>query len=381
MAYRKQNPFVYGSVVSGANYLARKELETKLTDNILSGQNTVLQGERRVGKTSLAINVAQKAKKRSLIMVDFLLLSDAREIVAELVSAAMRASEEAGVLKAAARSLAKLRPTMSFDAITGAPTFSISSDIPRGREIERLSDALDGIHLLSKHRPLIILFDEFQSVKNMAGADKLLATLRSRIQLQQKVPYIFSGSDRTQINDIFTSPSSPFYKSAQTLTVETFESDSMWNFVRERFGDTGISMAPSFRDYFKDSDISLPGDIQQVCNFAWNRIKVAGRKKAEEQDAYSAIGDIIKAEEASFQNLLHLLSPSQRKLIRAIAHFGGKSIYAAEFMQSSNINSSSAITKAANQLLKKRLVTKADGAWKIWNPFFRIWLSGGLKEL
>ena len=47
-------PFQYGCVVTGDHFCPRPELETQFVEHALSGQNLVIQGGRRMGKTSLA---------------------------------------------------------------------------------------------------------------------------------------------------------------------------------------------------------------------------------------------------------------------------------------------------------------------------------------
>ena len=46
-------PFRYGCVVDGEYFCPRPELERQLRNYAESGQNLVIQGERRMGKTSL----------------------------------------------------------------------------------------------------------------------------------------------------------------------------------------------------------------------------------------------------------------------------------------------------------------------------------------
>ena len=47
------NAFKYGCSVDGENFCARPKLAKSLSNYVESGQNLVIQGERRMGKTSL----------------------------------------------------------------------------------------------------------------------------------------------------------------------------------------------------------------------------------------------------------------------------------------------------------------------------------------
>ena len=48
-----QNPFKYGMVVTGKDFVNRKEEIDTLTKNLTAGQHIILYSKRRLGKTSL----------------------------------------------------------------------------------------------------------------------------------------------------------------------------------------------------------------------------------------------------------------------------------------------------------------------------------------
>ena len=64
------NPFKYGCVVSGENFCPRPELERQLKEFAKSGQNLVVQGARRMGKTSLVVETVKSLRGVSLLYVD-----------------------------------------------------------------------------------------------------------------------------------------------------------------------------------------------------------------------------------------------------------------------------------------------------------------------
>lgn len=371
----RTNPFVYGSVVTGKNYLPRLSLERRLKDNIKSGQNTAIQGDRRVGKTSLVHNVATAQKGRTLLFVDFLRCSDLFEVAAKIVESTLSASPKRSFLDAAMKAMGALRPTMSFDGVSGTPTFSVGLDRSTSNDPATIGKAIDGIHELSKKVKLVVLFDEFQTLLKIDPAQKALAAMRSRIQFQSDVCYIFSGSDRTRILQIFTDPNSPFYKSAEAMSVEPIAIDPFWGFISNKFKEGRIKMDPSFKEHTTSRGFRTPGDIQQICSFAWTRAITENRKSIDDKDANQSILDIVEAESIPYQDLIEPLAPSQKKLLYAIARAGGQSIYSQDFMRASGLTSSSAITKAASQLQKYGLLKKRDQEWFITNTFFRQWLS------
>ncbi len=371
----KKNPFVYGQVVSGESYLPRQDLESKLSDNIRSGQNTAIQGERRVGKTSLVYNVCSNLKGRHLIFADFLLCSDSAEIANAIGKATLKAASKGAFIDSALKALSRLRPTMSYDPATGNPTFSLSLDSAKSRDCTSIEIALEGIEQLSKKRKIVVLFDEFQAVKKAAPSAKTIAAMRSAIQFHSEIPYIFSGSDRRDMIEIFTSPESPFYKSAQAISVDPIDQKDFWRFMASLFKRGRLQMLDSFSKTASDMGITTPGDIQQICNYAWNATRAVGERKVDDRQAIAAIEDIIKTEKGSFEKISESLSPTQLKLARGIATLGGASIYGIDFQERTGLKVTGTITRAANQLVKMDIIRKRNRNWTIENPFYKIWLS------
>jgi len=58
-----QNPFKYGMVVTGKDFINRKEEIDMLTKNLTAGQHIILYSKRRLGKTSLMRQTIQMGKK------------------------------------------------------------------------------------------------------------------------------------------------------------------------------------------------------------------------------------------------------------------------------------------------------------------------------
>ena len=64
------NPVKYGCVVDGDNFCVRTEAERQLRRFVESGQNVVVQGARRMGKSSLVRKVVSGMRGESLIYID-----------------------------------------------------------------------------------------------------------------------------------------------------------------------------------------------------------------------------------------------------------------------------------------------------------------------
>jgi hypothetical protein len=85
---------------------------------------------------------------------------------------------------------------------------------------DSMYEMFNDIERAYQERPLVVFLDEFHNVLNCQDSDRLVAMLRSYIQHQPDIPYIFAGNDRYKMYNIFMGYSSPFFKSALPMDTE-----------------------------------------------------------------------------------------------------------------------------------------------------------------
>ena len=93
------NPFKYGGTVDGENFCRRPELARILKGYVESGQNVVMQGERRMGKTSLVLETVRGMKGISVFHADLFCVRDTADLCRRLTSALARFENSAGFLE------------------------------------------------------------------------------------------------------------------------------------------------------------------------------------------------------------------------------------------------------------------------------------------
>ena len=206
------NPFKYGQVVSNEDFCPRPELIKQLIRFAKSGQNVVLQGERRMGKTSLIHEAFRHTNTFQLVYVDLLEIKTTDDLCRRMIKAIIAVENHAGKLEKLIKSLSRLRPTISLDPFTGQPTITLDPRI--SLQPDSIESVLDLVSDMRKQGPVIVVFDEFQDILNLPDSSQVLALLRSKIQFQGEIAYIYSGSVRNAMSDIFSNSDSPFFKSA-----------------------------------------------------------------------------------------------------------------------------------------------------------------------
>ena len=364
------NPFKYGTVVSGKDFCGRKTLLKQIIGYIESSQRIAILGERRVGKSSAVYEAALKCKRGRLLYIDLLGIKSIDALCRRILRAIIVLEQKTGWFDKIIKTLAYLRPSISVDPITSMPIVSFDASIEM--QANSIPEVLTLIESLGKKRRLVVVLDEFQDVLNLEDSHEALALLRSKIQFQSDIPYIFVGSIRHKMDEIFTHHDSPFFKSAIPMTVEPLPYKEFSEFLKKKFS-TGQRKIDNkvLEKVFKIAN-NIPGDIQQLCEALW---EVTAEKEIVSLDKLkNALELIFAREQKSYENYISLLTNIQLRCLTAIAREGGKSVFSVAFMKSAGFNNPSSVRRAITRLIKLNILFESSGEYRFINPFFRAWL-------
>jgi len=364
------NPFKYGQVVSEDDFCPRPELLKQMVGFIKSGQNVVLQGERRMGKTSLICEAVRKAKKHRMVYVDLLEIKTADDFAKRVIKAIVSTEGQAGMMEKLVKALAQLRPSISVDPFTGRPSVSLDPRVTlRPDSIEAILDLLQGMR---KRRAITVVFDEFQDVLNLPDSEETLALLRSRVQFHGDIPYIFAGSIRNRLSDIFNSPDSPFFKSAIAVDVDSLDPSVFSAFLKERFKKGRRKITDETLSEIISTAESVPGDVQELCGALWDTTSPGD---SITQECFpSAFELIFSRESKGYEAVLVQVTGQQLKCLTGLARLGGKSPLSAAFLEGVGITLPASVKKALNRLVQIKVIYRYQGEYKFINPFFKLWL-------
>ena len=365
------NPFKYGSTVDGENFCRRPELARILRGYVESGQNVVIQGERRMGKTSLVLETVRGMKGVSVFHADLFCVRDTADLCRRLTSALARFGKSAGVLEKMLQALARLRPTLSIDPNTGSPTVSV--DAGSAADITSLETVLDAILAQTAKRKSCVILDEFQDILDIEDGERVIAILRGRIQLDTKTAYIFLGSVRNKMTDIFMHPNSPFYRGAAPLPIGEIDADDFYEFLASRFatGDRKLPR-PTF-DAIKDIARNTPGDMQELCDAIWDCTRHG--QVISEEDARRGLAVIFSREQDHYEIFTRRLTPLQMRVLAALAVKGGREVFSVEFLSSASVLNAASVRRALDRLVTDGLVFNNAREYRFVNPFFQEWLK------
>ena len=369
-------PFKFGCIVKGGHYCPRPELEAQLRRYLEAGQNVVLQGERRMGKSSLVVKVVGGMRGTGLLYVDLLGISTTSDFCRRVVDGIVELDRSRSFLRKTAALLSSLRPLVVLDRDTGLPNISIDARSAAGPDGVGAVMSMVAAH--ARERKICAVFDEFQDVLDLPDSKQVLAEMRARVQFMSETPFVFLGSVRNRMHEIFSHPSSPFFKSALEIGVGEIDPSAFAGFLAARFAKADRVPDKAFLTGVLETIGGVPGDMQELCDALWSVTKPGGRVDAGALDA--AYEYVFAHEGGSYETYWKTFSPQQRRVLRALASCGGKHVSSSAFFEAAGVYNASSVKKALSRLETIGHVYRFRDEFKFSNPFFREWLRRKFSE-
>ena len=368
------NPFVIGKYVSEDYFCDRTDETAFLKKQVDNGRNTAIIAPRRLGKTCLIHHFfAQNdiAKCYQTIFIDIYATNSLSEFVYLLGNSIYReikplhekwAERFFGTIKS-------LRPGFKLDAATGEPVF----DIGLG-SIEQPQTTIDEIfvYLEAADKPCIVAIDEFQQITNYTEIN-VEALLRTKIQQCKQTLFIFSGSRRHLMNQMFNSPSKPFYQSVITTDLKPLDKVVYTAFAKKLFADYGKTISEELLEQVYDDYEGVTWYMQMIMNELFALTEKGDNCKLESYPI--ALKNVIQTQESSYKDTLSNISAKQKPVLFAIVkEREATNVTSAKFLKDNGLSSSSSVQSALKGLLEKDIITRTENAYRVYDYFFAEWL-------
>ena len=218
----------------------------------------------------------------------------------------------------------RVTPTISVNPVSNAIEVSFQ---PRINSDTVLEDAMSMLaKVADKDKRLVVVLDEFQEITSIdKGLDK---KLRSIMQLQQNINYIFLGSQESMMAEIFEHKKSPFYHFGMLMRLNNIpESD--------------------FQEYLT------------------TRLKPILEEKADAV-TQEAVKGIVLAHDLDFERLWMALNKTDRHTMIEICQ-GKNPIQSLDKATSTTFSS-------LKRLLKSGFIIR-ENSYDIEDPFFKQWIT------
>ncbi len=368
-----KNPFVYQGYVSPDYFCDRTEETEELIANLQNGRNTVLISPRRIGKTGLIKNAFYLLKEHErdakTLYIDIFATKNQHDFVQLLGTAIAQEvmSRERQAMKRLLEFFGSWRPVFSTDPLTGMPTVSVSIE-PTLTEMTLRS--IFGYLTQSKH-DIYIAIDEFQQITNYPekGTEALL---RSYIQFAPNVHFVFAGSKRHLMSQIFYSPDRPFYQSTVSMGLEPLHEEIYYDFTRRFFEAKKGSISQEVFKYIYQRFDGVTRNIQLILN----RLYETEKHVTKMEQADEVVRHIVNRNSMQYEELIGFMTDNQLAVVKSIAKEETvASPQSADFIKRNELPGPSSVKTALCGLLDKDIVYKSPKGYLVYDRFFEIWLK------
>ena len=371
----KRNPFVLSPAIPNELFCDRLSESNMLVKCMTNQENVVLTSPRRVGKTGLIYHCFNKKAIQEnyiTVSIDILHTTSFQEFILELGSAVFKtvAKRNERLMKLFTAYLRSLSGSFGFDPVAGVPTF----DIKLG-QINMPEYTLEEIfsYLENAGKPCIVAIDEFQQILKYQGVN-MEAMLRGHIQKLTNTNFIFAGSERRIMNEMFFSDKRPFFQSATLLQLEPIDLNIYTDFVCHHFLNAGKNIEKEAIEWVYEKYEGITMYTQKLFHDAFANLEEGENCTTKDMKRFSDM--LLQQNEKRLQELLSYITEQQKELLYAIASEGKSSrITSSAFVKRHHLKSASAVQSAARKLLDFDLITENSRNFSVSDPLLRIWIE------
>ncbi len=368
------NPFITSGYVSPEYFCDREDETKQLQRELRNGNNVALISTRRMGKTGLIRHVYHQPviqKNYHTFFVDIYATKSLRDFVFALSKDILSELKPLGkkAIETFWRSVKSLQACITFD-VTGVPSFNLGLGDIQTSEVT-LSEIFSYLNKAGK--PCIVAIDEFQQIAGYAE-ENIEALLRTYVQQSKNVQFIFAGSQRHAMGNMFLSASRPFYQSVSMMHLESIAKEKYCDFAVEHFKQAGKKITAEAVAVVYDTFDGVTWYLQKVLNtlFAITPKNVTCTAAVIPE----AIRTIVNSYSYAYSETLFRLPEKQKELLIAINKEGRASLLTSSyFIKKYNLTSSSSVQAALRALLVKDFITQEQGEYQTYDKFFGIWLQ------
>ena len=371
------NPFIIKSYESKYLFCDREEELQLMLRNCINGTDMTLISQRRVGKTGLVLRLFDELHDVRpdihTIYFDIFASRNIDDFIKLMAEATMKQfPSKTSMGEKLLTFIKSLRPQLSFDTITGEPQLQIAYQTAHEKEftLKGLFDFLD-----SQNEKIVIAIDEFQQIRDYPEQN-MEALLRTYIQQAHNLSFVFCGSKKHMMADIFANEKNPFYNSTIFVTLDKISEESYSTFIRRLFNERHRSITDEALQFILDWTRRHTYYTQQLCHTVYANES----ESITIDDVKIACEELMKQGEAVYLQYRQMLTDKQWSFLIAVAKEGSvQQITASAFLKDHKIGTPSVSRRLAEALCEKGLLNDnvtLDGTnYSLNDVFLSHWME------
>ena len=373
-----ENPFYITGIIPEPYFCDREKETTWFIRTLENKAHILLTSPRRMGKTQLIRHVFEQPSIKDncyTFYTDIYPTTSLHELVLFLSKEIYSVLVPKGkaVIDKFLAGLHSLAGSIGYDPISGLPTFDIKLGDIHAPEL-----TLEEIfrYLEQADKPCVFAIDEFQQIA-LYPEKNVEALLRAHIQKMNNCLFIYAGSNRHILENMFNSAAKPFYNSAEQIYLDCIPKDVYTAFANEQFSKAGRKILPEAVSLAYDL---FEGHTYYVHNVLHNAFAYLNADKViDESDIHETLSNILEVKGRTFASVMNQLNFQQKETLIAIAKEGKASgVTSVAFVKKHALKSPSSVQYAISALLDKQLLTyqneERTKTYSVSDRFLEMWI-------
>ena len=374
-----ENPFYITGIIPEPYFCDREKETTWFIRTLENKAHILLTSPRRMGKTQLIRHVFEQPSIKDncyTFYTDIYPTTSLHELVLFLSKEIYSVLVPKGkaVIDKFLAGLHSLAGSIGYDPISGLPTFDIKLGNIHAPEL-----TLEEIfrYLEQADKPCVFAIDEFQQIA-LYPEKNVEALLRAHTQKMNNCLFIYAGSNRHILENMFNSAAKPFYNSAEQIYLDCIPKDVYTAFANEQFSKAGRKILPEAVSLAYDL---FEGHTYYVHNVLHNAFAYLNADKViDESDIHEKLSNILEEKGRTFASVMNQLNFQQKETLIAIAKEGkARGVTSVAFVKKHALKSPSSVQYAISALLDKQLLTyqneERTKTYSVSDRFLEMWIS------
>lgn len=374
------NPFFTGIKIPDQYFCDRQNETHSIINLIQNGNNIVLKAQRRIGKSSLIQHIFKQPPIQSnynTLYIDLFGTKNRNDFHLALQNELLNApfAKTARIRQNFEVLLKGLHVSLGeYNPATGNYSLPSIGSTPSQIPLLPLEELFDYLEHTSK--PNLVVFDEFQQIQYYP--ERMAAIIRSFTQRMNNTKFIFCGSSKHLLTEMFQIANQPFYKSAEPFEIMPLPLDTYSSFCKKQFQDYGKAISDEAVEFLY---LLLSGEtapMQETMNQVFSRTPNHGI--AEKESIITAIDALLDSRDASYREILNRIDRANtRNTLFCIAAMGiAANLTSSNTMKYYHLDNASSVQKSllALQNDKSPLIRNlTKGVYVIDDRLLELWIA------
>jgi AAA+ ATPase superfamily predicted ATPase len=359
-------------IVTGTDFCNRKAERNYLRTCITENTHIVLSSPRRYGKTSLISQVV-KENRVAFHSID-LLPANNHEYVKKAIL------DGAGKLlyrilpkhKQAEQKVLQLFKNLNPKFVINALGQTIELSAHRSPQ-KSIMEVLVGLDKAAQElgQKVVFIMDEFQQIESIHENHSIEASIRHAVERSKHVTYIFSGSNRHLLAQMFTDRNRPLYHLCELLKLDRISQEDFRTFLRRKAKQKWKKQltAAAINEILELTECH-PYYVNSLCRSLWRYNEPSTKEIVSDKWAH-----YVNEQHSWISDDISNLSANQRTILAALAYEPINEPQGQLFSRRVGLIPAS-IKRAMNTLLKKDYIYKNQkGFYKVLDPSILYYLN------